>query len=151
MLFVGINEDIKPSDIHAFQKIVHMSQKGELVLCTSTVAKEEIEKIPIQYQSTHIEIYETLQILQGSITTRLDDDPCSTGFGQIVEDKDFSKLRSILSDVNDARHLFQAKKAGVNVVITADNKSILMKAKELESQCDIIVNSPSDFLNQLST
>ncbi len=80
-----VNEDMKPSDIHAFQKIVHMSQKGELILCTSTVAKEEIEKIPIQYQSSHLEMYETLQILQGSITTWLDDDPFSTCFGKIVE------------------------------------------------------------------
>ena len=145
-----VKEDMEPSDNDAFKKIVNMSQSKELLLCTSTVAKEEIKRLPIKYQTTHIEMYNTLQILKGSVTVWIDDDPKSTGYGNSVDDPDYLMLHKILPDENDARHLFQAKKAGVHNFITVDSRTILSSAEELENQCCLNVVSPSEFITKFN-
>ena len=146
-----VKNDMKSTDLNAFEKIVQMSKSGEIVFCASTVVREEIEKIPEPYREKHVEMYETLNIRKGSVTTWIDDEPLSTGYGQSVQDVDFVKLINILTHENDARHLFHAKKASITDIITADYKSILSKVKEIEYKCGLRVYSPSDYFESRIT
>jgi len=86
-----IKNDMKSTDFNAFERIVQMSKNEEIVLCASTVAREEIEKIPEPFREKHVEMYEILNVLKGSVTTWIDDEPLSTGYGQSVQDVDYGK------------------------------------------------------------
>ena len=132
------------------KKLSRCPKLEHLFYAPQTVAREEIEKIPEPFRNKHVEIYQTLNILKGSVNTWIDDDPLSTGYRRSIKDADFVTLQGILPHEDDARHLFQAKKAGVSDIITADYKSMLNKRNELESQCGLKVFSPSDYFESLS-
>ena len=138
-------------DAQAFVQIAYKVQRSELTICASTVAREEIDKIPAEYRQDHLDEYNALRIVQGSNATWLDDDPGSTDVGTVVEHPEYHTLREILPDEDDARHLFQAKMAGVDNVVTVDYKSILNRAGELEQRAGIRAFSPSQYVAQWST
>ncbi len=48
-------------------------------------------------------------------------------------------------------HLFHAKKAGIDDVVTIDQQTILSKASQLEAQFGIRVWRPSEFSSSLSS
>lgn len=146
-----VKRDMKTTDYNAFKTIANKAQAKEIILCGSTVVKEEIDKIPYEYRHEHSEIYNTLNIVRKSTAIWIDDEPNSTNFGNTVYDEDFRKLSEILPDKNDVRHLFQAKKNGIKIVITLDEKTILSKSGELESKCQMKVYSPSEYIQASST
>jgi hypothetical protein len=59
------------------------------------------------------------------------------------------KLRAILPDENDARHLFHAISNGVEYFVTYDKATILKHAGAVEREFPIRVLSPSQLVNQL--
>jgi hypothetical protein len=90
--------------------------EGKIVLVTSELAEEEIDKVPPQYKSQYRGVYALL----AKIPTVEEQRPFpqiiqAVGPGRsrviqpaVVEEEDLGKLRSILPDENDARHVFQA-------------------------------------------
>ena len=104
-----------------------MVQRSELTIWASTVAREEIDKIPAEYRQAHVREYEALKTIRASNATWIDTDPNSTGFGTVVEHSDYQTIRGILKDENDARLVFQGKAGGVSDFVTVDYKSILNK------------------------
>jgi riboflavin biosynthesis pyrimidine reductase len=66
-----------------------------------------------------------------------------------VPDDDLTALRLLLPDENDARHLFQAIKSGVEFFVTDDQRSIVSRATEIESRYPIRVLLPSTLVSEL--
>ncbi len=142
--------DMKPEDASAFIDMTKMVQRSELTIWASTVAREEIDRVPAEYRQAHIDEYEALRIVRASNTTWVDTDPESTGFGDVVENPHYRSLRDILRDENDARLMFQAKMAGLDFV-TIDYKSILNRASEVETKVGVSAVSPSEYMSQRTT
>ncbi len=146
-----VKQDMRPPDQVAFDQLAGLVGESRLTFAASTVAREEIDRIPLQWRASHEREYETLRIVRGSDATWIDDHPGSTGFGDVVEHPQYAKLRSILRDEGDARQLFQAWASGFTDAITVDYKSILNKAQQLEQEAGIRVFSPAQYLASLST
>ncbi len=137
--------DMKPADAEAFCQMAGMVQRSELTIWASTVAREEIDKIPAEYRQAHVREYEALKTIRTSNATWIDTDPNSTGFGTVVEHSDYQTICGILKDENDARLVFQGKAGGVTDFVTVDYKSILNKTDELE-QLGIRAVSPEQYI-----
>jgi hypothetical protein len=145
-----VRRDMKPADEAAVVKMGEMAAKSELTIWASTVAREEIDKIPEKYRQAHLNQYNALKKIRASDATWIDTDVTSAGFGTVREHPDFKKLRGVLKDENDARLVFQAKAGGVRDFVTVDYNSVLNKASELE-EIDVRALSPSQYLDSRST
>ena len=141
-----VKQEMKPDDATAFSRIAEMARKGQLTIFGSTVTKEELDRIPSTYRSSHLEEYGTLQKIRASNATWVDTNPGSTSFGTVVQHPDYQALRSILKDENDARLAFQGKMAGVTTFLTIDYRSILNKSTLLASH-GVYAVSPSQYFS----
>lgn len=63
--------------------------------------------------------------------------------------EDLGKLRAILPDENDARHLFQAISNDVEYFVTYDKATILRHTAAIEQEFSIRVRSPSQLVTEL--
>ena len=142
--------DMKPEDEIAVFELAEMAARSELTIWVSTVAREEIDKIPEEHRQIHLDQYDALQKIRASNATWIDTDPVSTGFGTVQEDPDYTKLRGILKDENDARLVFQAKAGGVRDFVTVDYKSVLNKSDQL-TPMGVRALSPAQYLDSRST
>src|SRR6266481_6082152 len=101
--------DMKPEDAAAFCEMAAMVSDSKLTIWASTVAREEIDKVPVQFRQAHLDQYNALRTIRASNATWVNTDPGSTGYGTVVQHPDYKRFRSILKDENDARLVFQAK------------------------------------------
>jgi hypothetical protein len=124
-----------------------MVQRSELTIWGSTVAREEIDRIPAEFRADHVREYEALRKIRASDATWIESDPNSHTAGAVVQHPDYRTARQILKDENDARLVFQAKAGGVTTFVTVDYNSILNKAAELRTQLGIRAVSPSQYLS----
>lgn len=67
----------------------------------------------------------------------------------VFTDEDLAGLREILPDREDADHVFQAIKAGLDYFITCDKRTILAYASQIESRFPIRLRLPSDLVKEL--
>jgi predicted nucleic acid-binding protein len=136
--------ELSSNDSRAFIGIAGLVQESRVTLFSSTVAQQELDAIPRDYRGPHLEQYSSVAKVQSRITWLDDRD------GTVQEDPLFRKIRGILPDENDARHLAHAKLAGVDNVITVDKRTILRYKPELEEQVGIRVYTPTEYFARLS-
>lgn len=139
-----IKEDMKSSDLQSFKEIIKLAELGSIIIDTSTEARSEIEKLPQVYQSSHLDYYNSLNKLKGHVENWLDENKIQ------IENKDYTNLKNILKDENDAKHCFQAFQSGIDYFITVDYKTILNKSNELRN-LGLRALSPSEFIASRST
>jgi predicted nucleic acid-binding protein len=151
-------QDIDQADVHALFQLVDLMHAGRVALVTSTVAKEEIERVPAEHRAPHQGTYALLKKIPVVDEQRLFPRRVQAfrpGRSQIIgpsviEDEDLGRLRAILPDENDARHLFQASKNGASYFVTADRRTILSRAREIESAFPIRVMTPTQLVAELA-
>lgn len=137
-----VKHELSPEDEAAVHKLLEMAAGGRVTITASTVSREELERIPVTYRSSHLEAYEALQKIQAS-SVWLD----TTDFSITpTANPEYAVLRAILQDENDARLAYQAKKAGVDAFVTVDRRTILNKADALTAQ-GVNVVSPSQWFS----
>jgi hypothetical protein len=147
-----VKGELSSGDSQALVTISGLVQTSELTLCTATVMKEEMERIPEPYRGPHLEAYEALRTVTGfPTTTWIDEDPKSPTFNEPTMHPQFEALLQIVPDTNDARHLFQAHMNGVPDFITIDEKTILSHATEIRAAVGVTVWSPSDFVSNVTS
>ena len=142
-----VNAQMQPIEEAAFRQIVEHAQRGQLSIYASTVTREEIDAIPLAYQSSHLREYETLARLRASQTAWIETNAESPDVGKLVDHPAYLALKAALKDENDARLIFQAKMAGVRSFVTLDAKTILNKASVIESLIGVQVQSPSQYFS----
>ncbi len=134
-----VRGDLSPRDQRALHDILGLADSSACTLAASTVVREELERIPPEFQREHLAQYELLAHLRGSAVTWMDE-------GSVVTNSVYAKLRTILPDEPDARHLFQASENAVEQFVTADYKTILRYASEIERVAGVHARSPSQFV-----
>ncbi len=131
----AVKGELSSGDSAAVGAIGGLVQSSDLTVCTSTVMKEELSKIPDPFRKQHLDAYDGLRIVAGHPTTSwIDDDPESATYGSQTEHPLFAELKQIVPDVNDARHLYQAKMNDVSDFVTIDEKTILSRATEIRNR-----------------
>ncbi len=141
-------EDLDESEWAASLQILKLHKDKVIETITSPVAKEEIDRIPEIYRSRHLEVYDLLKGIPAVGYLRLDF--FSVSGLRVKQTKEFGALFSLLHDRDDAKHIYQAYRSGVNYFITVDRRSILNKYVEIYSICKVKEYAPSEFINNRS-
>ncbi len=125
-------QDLPHGELVALADVLDLWGKGYLDLCTSEVAKEELEKIPEVYRRDHMDVYEGLKRVP-TVREKVADPGLMTmgvGGGRVPQWK-LRHLQKIL-DETDARHFFQAIQNGADVFLTYDKATILARKAEIQ-------------------
>jgi predicted nucleic acid-binding protein len=136
--------------------LLQAHSEGVLELVTSSVTLEELEKHESEEKREPLlDIYRLLR----KITFVAEDDLLwqtigrpgqSRVYGPLpVKAADLERLKTILPDADDARHLFQAARNGIDYFVTGDQDTILKHWEEVEIAVSIRVCSPSDLVYEL--
>jgi predicted nucleic acid-binding protein len=142
-----VKQDASPADIAALRTILDAANERRIDLVASTVAREEINKIPEQYRLAHETIYSLLSRLPGSRVTWVEE--TSTGGARVVQDPRFTDINQVLRDENDSRHFFQAVDNQVDFFLTTDQRSVLNQAPTLEQRFTVRPVSPTQLVKAL--
>jgi hypothetical protein len=70
--------------------------------------------------------------------------------GYLVTDEMLARLREILPDENDARHIFQAAQNDIGYFITCDERTILRHTVAIEAAAPIRPRLPSQVLAEIA-
>jgi hypothetical protein len=137
--------DLGQPDVDALVKILRAHKQGLIRLVASQVVRRELEAIPASYRASHEVIYSLLTDVPTVPTHSTDSGLtlCGVGGGS-VEDPVFTAIKSILPDVPDAEHVFQACKAGARYLITADRRSLTKHSASIEASCGVKVVAPTE-------
>ena len=137
--------DLSADEVRAVTELLSLYSTGKVSLVTSTVTKEEIDRIPEKYRAVHEETYELLKSIQAIGYLVLD-----LGFGihllGVKRHSTYDDLRALLKDDDDAKHLYQAYRHGASHFLTVDSRTILSKASEIEKLCGVKPILPSAFI-----
>ena len=151
----GIRKEDLGTEQDALRQILHAHKRGVLRLVTSSVTQEEMQMLPSGVREAHEDIYALLFDVPNVAEESLFVPPITNRGGSrlmgpvVVTEADLGELRAILPDENDARHLFQSIRNGVDYFITADRKTILSRAAKIEAHFPISVRSPSQLVAEL--
>jgi hypothetical protein len=107
----------------------------------SSIARDELEKIPVQYRNPHLAQYSLLGELSSGQTTWAD--PVSR---ESAVDPVYQALLGALPDRLDAEYIFQAHSSKVTTFLTTDAKTILRHRARIRSICEVNVMLPSEFV-----
>jgi hypothetical protein len=135
-----------PEQISAISALLNAHEQGTIHLVASTEVLGEIQQLPATYQGPHIALYERLRKLPASNVTWLEE--TSTG-SSVRTDPMYSQLEQVLSGANDRRHMFHAVKQCVEYFATVDQRTILSRAKQLETLFPIRLGKPTDVVAML--
>jgi hypothetical protein len=158
-LIIGLaKEDLGDAEMDASVDLLERRKRGDISLCTSSVAKEELDR--------HAK--GGLGRAGRLIYLLLDDVPAvdeqflmhttygsgsfgggSYGRGHLVKDELIGKLEAILPHEDDRRHIFRAARNGIDYFVTCDEKSILRHAQAVEAVVAIKLRSPSQLVADL--
>jgi predicted nucleic acid-binding protein len=138
-------------DIHgqqeALRELLRLRKAGDIEIVTSHIALEEIQRSPQERRRLDEDLYALLNDVPAAAEHRTDGGLMLLGVGGGQRpDPILIRLREILSDENDARHLFQAIKNGIDFFVTVDERTILSKADALSSVFGIQVLKPAELL-----
>jgi hypothetical protein len=145
------NQDLGSEQEALRQILVAHKQRGTLDLVTSRVTEQEIQKgdLPGADEAIYLLLKDVPFLDEEELVPR----PVRAGAGLkgpvVVEHPDFGRLRRMLPDENDARHLFQAISNGVEYFVTNDKATILRHSEEIEAAFPIRVLLPSQLVSEL--
>jgi hypothetical protein len=138
--------DLRPEEEEALLKLLQARKHGAISLVTSSVAKDEIDRIPPQPRVKHEMIYNLINNVPVAQPHRTDSGLMLLGVGGGRRaDPLLRTLKGLLPD--EALHLFQAAKNGVTYFLTTDQRTILKHYKEVEAACNVRAVSPVQLAN----
>ncbi len=144
--------DLRLEEEEALLKLLQAWKHGAISLVTSSIAKDEINRIPSRYRVKHEIIYNLLNDVPVAQTHRTDSGLLLVGVGGgRREDPLLQALKGLLPDENDALHLFQAAKNGVTYFLTGDRSTILKHCKKIEEVCNVRAVRPVQLANLVFT
>jgi predicted nucleic acid-binding protein len=154
-LIIGLaEEDLGTIEGAAMLDLLQRHKGRTIRLVTSQTAKDELARRvggPGHFQSV---IYLLLDDVP-AIETQFRVPPLlgSTTFGStgpLVLDEMFGRLREILT-LDDAHHVFNAARNGIDYFVTCDRETILKRAHDVEPVAGIRPRSPSQLVADLSS
>lgn len=140
------NGELPAAERAAMDTIDGWVQSSSVTLFSSPVALEEMSRIPDPHFARHLQQYNAVGKVSSDLTW--EEYNAATEVTDLeVEDPTYEELRDLLPDEPDAQHLAQAKLAGIDHVLTLDERTILSHATELQERFGIRVLKPSAFVS----
>lgn len=137
-----VEEDLKAEDQIALLDLMSFVEDSRLTICTSTEARGELAAVsPPERRDRHLEAYEAIRTLTKEDADWLDpEEPFTEEAQQVLE-----RLRQVLPNEPDARHLAHAAMHGVHDFGTADRRTILNHRSQIEEVSGVAVWSPQEY------
>ena len=157
----ALAKDDMPAERGALDRLLEFSDVGKLKLVTSEITRREIQKLDsipnIDKDKRHLNVvYRLLEKVEFVEDHRLlgihsYGDRYTWINSPLIEDDPISSaLRQIGLDKTDAHHLMLAIRAGCEVFLTCDVRTILKYRREIESQFSTIkLRKPSELITEL--
>ena len=121
-----VKRDLRTLELSALRTILRAHKSGAIAIVTSHVTNDELGRMPEDARAPHEDIYALLEDLPQAVESRTDSGLTLMGVGGGTrEDELFTQLKTMLPDVDDARHLFQAIKNGADYFVTDDERTIV--------------------------
>ncbi len=143
----GLARDQLESEQSAAERLLDLHEAGEIRLYTSRVTKEEIERIraPANRKPKEAMAERVLRLPEVPEIRYLTPISATRPFMGPVEDGRLSELRAIVSDYDDARHLFHAIGNDLPYFVTRDG-GVLHHHQRLLDDFGVTVLQPSALL-----
>jgi hypothetical protein len=122
-----------------------MMKRSDVTLAGSTVMRDELNRIPAQYRSSHLAVADTLRTLKTSSGVTW----FNPNTGSVVTSPAYAALRSMLPDEPDARMIAIGEEHRQRFFMTADRNSILTYRERIASICSIKPRRPTEVLAEL--
>ena len=120
-----------------------MVNSSDVSLVSSTVAREELEKIPAQHREPHLARHSLLGQLSSGLTTWIY--PTTS---VAITDPVYQALTELLPNRPDAEHVFQAHSSNATTFLTTDEKTILRSRDRIRDISGVNVMLPSESIAQ---
>jgi hypothetical protein len=142
-----VKGDIPQSELDALKDLLVRFKRGEVSLCCSTAVRDELNEIPEAYRRPHLEMLQIFAsvpaVEPGALTVLgLAGIPMTNPYHVEWED-----LRTLLTDEEDARHVFIASTNRIRHLITVDGRTLLRHKGQVERLCGVRLVWPTEFLN----
>jgi hypothetical protein len=142
--------DLRAREHKALRELLRLHKAGSLALVTSHVTREEIERLPGAVRELHEDIYALLVNVREALEVGTDSGLTLMGVGGGTrEEPDFTELKPMLPDVDDARHVFQALRNDVDYFVTDDERTIISRAPKIATRFKIRPILPSARVEEL--
>jgi predicted nucleic acid-binding protein len=143
--------DLPIAERTALAKVLRLHKAQNIQLVTSSLVKDEIDKIPEEYRWQHETIYNLLANIPIASASWTDSGLALMGCGGGTrEDPLYSELRAVLPGEIDAQHIFQAIKSGAGYFVTTDSRTILRFREMLQSKYGVKCVTPSRLVKALT-
>ena len=146
-------EDLKDNELEALLVILKQHKNGNVVLVTSPIAKEEIERIPESYRRKHEIIYNLLSDLSVAKEVQIySGGMMGLGLGLGLGGGGrrihlmYEELSALLPDKSDARHIFQAAMNNIQYFLTTDARTILSYREKISQIAKVEAVNPLEFM-----
>lgn len=139
--------DLKELEQTSLFSLLGMHKQGRIQVVTSKVTKQELNR-----HQGGLDQHEAIYNLLRDVPLASEGNPdgmllMGVGGGA---DPLFSELKALLTDVDDARHVFQAIHNKVDYFVTADERTILAHAGTLDERYGLKARLPSQLRAELS-
>lgn len=143
--------DLKPNENAAITQLVQLQKENRLKFVTSEHAKEELSQSPIEKSRVDLIIYNLIASTPLAAFSYGGSNLSLLGIGGPPKEYPlFTELKALLSDLGDAKHVYQAKNSNVDFFVTTDERTILRPHKgTLKERYGISVILPSDLLLEI--
>ncbi len=157
-LIIGLaQEDLPPPEMAALLALLKLRKTGDVSLYTSRVAMEELGRKASSGPRAEDVIYLLLDnveetpedVTMPSVFGSAPYGVATFGGGYAVTNEMLGRLRTILPDDDDARHIFQAAASGMDCFVTCDAHTILKHTAKVEAEVDILLRSPAQLVAEL--
>jgi predicted nucleic acid-binding protein len=145
------NDDLQESGALTCLLIAYDESKIELI--TSELTLDEITACPEPIRTTLKRMFLLLvkvPVVRWDVLTAIrsgGDKHTWFNAPSISNESEYEALLALGLDIMDARHVFVATKRSCNVFLTCD-KNVLKRTNEIANLCDILVQTPSAFVER---
>lgn len=142
-----VEQDLKSGDQVALRELMGLVQESRLTVCTSTEARGELLDLePQERRQQHMQAYDEIQTLKREADWLDPEEPFTPEAKQTL-----GRLRQMLPDEADARHITQAAMHDVRDFVTSDHRTILSRADEVKAASGVVVWSPEEYRSSLTS
>jgi hypothetical protein len=138
--------DIDESESESMVAMLSADDNESLLFVTSSVVLDELNQIPKEHRTPHKAIYHLLNKVHAFPEPSIGRMGLDGGIASNPNHKVWSRIRSIMPDEMDAKHLYQAYQNGAKFFVTVDDATILRFKSKILKEFNLIACRPSELI-----
>jgi hypothetical protein len=142
-----VKRDIGAAELNALEQLLFRFERNEISLVCSTAVENELMRIPSGYRGPHLrqlKLFGSIPRIEPGGLTRLTlAGVPGTNWDRVL----WERLRELLPDEDDAKHVFVASSNRVQYLVTVDGRTLLRHRAAVLNLSGVRLVTPSEFMN----